>query len=108
MVGCGRLNRTTNLLERQDHETRVSTAFSRCPGLLAVPSVARVWQVGESCERVFASRSKRCRTAVIRWRPRLRPIKETARLPERAAVSFSPGAPRTSDPLAADRNPAGR
>jgi hypothetical protein len=30
--GCGGWNRTTNLLERRDHETRVSTAFSRCLG----------------------------------------------------------------------------
>ena len=44
--GCGGGNRTPNLSGRRDHETRVSTAFSRCLRFSEVPSVAKVWQTG--------------------------------------------------------------
>jgi hypothetical protein len=41
-------------------------AFSRCPRLSAVTGVAKVWQMGwESCEIVFASRSKLWRIASL-------------------------------------------
>jgi hypothetical protein len=49
--GCGGWNRTPNLSETRDPETRASTAFSRCPGPSVVPSVAKVWQMGGRAER---------------------------------------------------------
>ncbi len=46
--GCGGWNRTRNSQESGNAETRVSTAYPRCPGLSAVAGVAKVWQMGRA------------------------------------------------------------